>query len=192
VARLDEAQGHQLVEDGTVVVDRRLVVPVLEAWTDRARPPGPAARPRRCRAGPPRRPAPAPRTRRAEREGPGQGQALGQGVDAAAELDPPQQGPQLGADGGNGGGAHAAPPAAGTDEEPLACLGLSVLKCSASRAKRAGPVAAGTGATAPAASVARSIIRAMRPTLTASASRARAHAASTRSGPQRLTRPNKA
>src|SRR5205085_6833076 len=103
--------------------------------------------------------------------------------EAAAELDAAQQRPKLGRDGGCRC-VHAAPPL----PAPVA-----VAKWLASRAKRAGLVEDDRRADELGSfSVAREIMRPMSGTLMASASRARAQAASTRSAPKRFTRPSRA
>jgi hypothetical protein len=100
----------------------------------------------------------------AELVGFGEGESVGEGVEAPAELDRPQECFEFGGDGG-GREAYAAPPATpSSDEESLWCKGLWVAKCLESLAKRPGGASR-----AGAFSVARSIIRPIRATLIASA-----------------------
>jgi hypothetical protein len=107
----------------------------------------------------------------------GEGETLGERVEAAAELHPAQQRSQFGGDCRR---RHRAPPLA------------RVAKCSGSRAKRPGTTTPGNDGCLAVFSVPRSNMRPISPTLTASCSRALAHATSTRSAPHFLTSPNRA
>jgi hypothetical protein len=102
--------------------------------------------------------------------GPGEGEAFGQGVEQSAELDPAQQALELGVDAGSlrRCGAHRRSPAANS---------------AASRTNRDAPPTTLAGWAGRARSRACSSIRAILVTSTTSSSSARAHAASTGSGP---------
>src|SRR5690606_24263409 len=111
-----------------------------------------------------------------EAVGLGQREPFGEGVEQPAELHPPQQGTQLRRDGDVGGGQRAPP------SVPVAAAVL-VANSAGSRANRPAttvPAAGDVGTSL--FSVARSSMRPINPTFTASASSARAHAASTRAG----------
>ena len=112
-----------------------------------------------------------------ETAGLGEGEAFGEGVEAAAELHPAQQRPQLGGDRRRG---HRA--------RPLA----RVAKWPGSRANRPATTTPGSdGCVVVVFSVPRSSMRPMSPTLTCSWSSADAQAASTRAGPHFLTSPSR-
>ena len=197
VAGVDEAQRAQLVEDLVVVVDLGGGVPVLQCHVGvESGGAGPQAGAGGLSAGD------LVGEDELEELGVGQvalfgqGEPFGQGVEAAAQFDRPQQGLQLEVMVGAGVVMpHRLP------GSRACCPGVRLVVAGFSGGEVAGVAgeawcAAGLGGGGRRAavwfSVARSIIRPMSATLTTSVSSARAHAASTLSGPHRLTRPSRA
>ena len=120
----------------------------------------------------------------AQAVGAGQGEPFGQGGQQLAELDPPQQRPE----------PAVSPPAPAITPELRSLLaGAVTAKWAGSRANRGGGMPGSGGVCGRCwPSVPRASIRPIRGTLMASASKARAQAASTRAGPHLRASPSSA